>query len=732
MLDEREHERYNRSISSGGKMRKRAKTFKLIVALAVFFGAVMPVRPLYALDEEPQAEVTEVGNWAEFVSAMENGGAVKLKDDVTKTLGDAGATIPSDVEVVLDLDGHTLSLMTEGVRGLINRGKLTVTGNGVVNNGTEKNDAWGLIDNYGQLVVENGEFVDFGEGGGAALKNRPTGTMTIWSGSIRGYGEAAGNACLYSEGILMVGDGVKMQNDATDQKKDGYYGAYPVIIADGEAVFGETVGAIENPIEVTGKRGGLSTNGGTVTVKNGIYNGDKYYGYWITNDDGLTDVQIEYGEFNGKMYGLRAGVDDGKQDASDAYIEIRGGKFYGETKAAASLNNSGSVRDWGLEISGGEFSSLINENYVIEDYTVYETYDENYPYVVAEKAQADFPEAIYMPEGGSYDISGLMNESAKKYGAFALDGLGDDATYDDWVITDVEVGEGVFAYNFTDAYRQSDYGSVPVIVYKAVNPDDNVSDEDADTTRSDAQEIIDAIMSDKATGDGFSYAEGVTADDVKEAVVQGNMITTKIEANEVKVEDVEGEVATKIDEEVAEMDESAVVAGYYDIDIALLATKGSDITTLGYLTELSDEVVVTVAMPEDLTVVDEGYVRNYFVVRYHNGVTERIPAVDNGDGTFSFKSGLFSTYALAYVDIASDVEPEGPSEDGGENGAVEEDSETTAPDTGVYTADDTIGARISRLSSMMFWMIVTFGAALGARKMQLRRWGKQRRSCKRS
>lgn len=49
--------------------------------------------------------------------------------------------------------------------------------------------------------------------------------------------------------------------------------------------------------------------------------------------------------------------------------------------------------------------------------------------------------------------------------------------------------------------------------------------------------------------------------------------------------------------------------------------------------------------------------RTYFVIRVHDNVVTKLPAKVNADGTLSFETDCFSTYALAYEDIAKPVAP---------------------------------------------------------------------------
>ena len=77
---------------------------------------------------------------------------------------------------------------------------------------------------------------------------------------------------------------------------------------------------------------------------------------------------------------------------------------------------------------------------------------------------------------------------------------------------------------------------------------------------------------------------------------------------------------------------------------------------LGNLTQLSKPMTFKVAIPTDF--IKEG--REYFIIRIHNGLAEKLDTTLNEDGTLSFSTDKFSTYALAYADQAGTqvVDPE--------------------------------------------------------------------------
>lgn len=358
-----------------------------VVSLALVAAPVLPISGYLGGSASALTEAGEVEDFTELLEAVAEGGTVRLAKDITRGVDDAQIIVAANKSVVLDLNGHTLSLLTNGTRGMRNNGSLTITGNGTITDGPEITEAWGLIDNYGTLLIENGTFLDYGQGGGAALKNRPGASMTINGSEIHGYATAGGNACVYSEGALAVGDGVEMTNLATDEMytdsyNDSYFGAYALIVANGTATFGTTVGPTVNQVVVDGNRGAVAVNGGELVVNNGAYYGRKYYGMWITNNGDVSNVDIKYAESYGAKYGLYSSVDDGKQDLSDVGITIAGGRFAGGTKAAVAVNASKSEHSFGMAITGGEFSTEPDSSYLAENYVAGLTEDVDYPYMV--------------------------------------------------------------------------------------------------------------------------------------------------------------------------------------------------------------------------------------------------------------------------------------------------------------------------------------------------------------
>lgn len=168
--------------------------------------------------------------------------------------------------------------------------------------------------------------------------------------------------------------------------------------------------------------------------------------------------------------------------------------------------------------------------------------------------------------------------------------------------------------------------------------------EDKKTEASIEQEAQN-VVSDIEGALSASVVDETTAEKVSEALSKGQTVTAEIVVKEIKQEEI-----TQIDKEVIEDIEDKVTSvlgedakvQYLDVAIVLKA----DDKELGTLNKLEGKITITVAIPEELKA--EG--RTYKVIRNHNGDVKVLDTVLNEDGTISFETDRFSTYALAYAD----------------------------------------------------------------------------------
>lgn len=164
------------------------------------------------------------------------------------------------------------------------------------------------------------------------------------------------------------------------------------------------------------------------------------------------------------------------------------------------------------------------------------------------------------------------------------------------------------------------------------------------------------IVKDKETAEKINQETQTVVDDIQAGRVSDSVDEeTAKKVSEAK-ETVTAEIVVKElnQEEIAQNDKAVIedtvtsVLGedakvqYLDVAIVLKA----DDKELGTLNKLKEEIWITVAIPEELKA--EG--RTYKVIRNHNGEVTILDTVLNEDGTISFKTDRFSTYALAYAD----------------------------------------------------------------------------------
>lgn len=91
---------------------------------------------------------------------------------------------------------------------------------------------------------------------------------------------------------------------------------------------------------------------------------------------------------------------------------------------------------------------------------------------------------------------------------------------------------------------------------------------------------------------------------------------------------------------------------------------------------LTTPLKLTIGVPKSFPAVADGYTRTYAVLRLHEGSVTELPTTLNSDGTLSFETDKFSTYALAYTD-------------------TKEDTSETATTTAATTATTTVAASTS-------------------------------------
>ena len=248
---------------------------------------------------------------------------------------------------------------------------------------------------------------------------------------------------------------------------------------------------------------------------------------------------------------------------------------------------------------------------------------------------------------------------------------------------------------------------------------------DADSSETLSSET-EQIISDVLQGNSTSAVNAETQKALEDAVKGGQTISTKVEATTVLDSSaVPAEDKSGIETFVQAMDKDAVIAQYLDLKVLLLA----DNQEIGEISQLSNPITFTLAIPDSLKA--DG--RVFTVVRVHNGQEEALKTIMNEDGTISFSTDRFSTYALVYTDAETTPgeDPTNPPEDPTTPDDPENPNQPTTPDDTTDPDQPTTGSdgpQTGDTSNVMLWvgilvlaacaMTVTLGFAATKRKVR--------------
>ena len=174
-----------------------------------------------------------------------------------------------------------------------------------------------------------------------------------------------------------------------------------------------------------------------------------------------------------------------------------------------------------------------------------------------------------------------------------------------------------------------------------------VAKENTEVNKKAAEEVS-KLVDEIVDGKTVKGIDEELAAKIKAAVEAGKEVKVEVSTKQVEAKDIKDDV---IKVEALLKDGNKVVM-YYDIDV-LVQIDGE---TVGTVTELGDKIKLSVPVPTNLPEVADGYVREFTVVRVHNGVAEKLDTTVVGD-VITFLSADFSTYALTYEDVKVTVNP---------------------------------------------------------------------------
>ena len=388
--------------------------------------------------------------------------------------------------------------------------------------------------------------------------------------------------------------------------------------------YGVTVnlyGTLNGVADSTGDRGhGIYVNGNIQHKENypiiNIYEGAKI----TTPGDGIYAAgyakwNIEGATINGAIgIGAKSGIFNLKNvyiKATDPYMDPKywGNGIYSNGAAIQIESNNGYAGAIEITIDGGKYES-------VNAYAIHH----------------------YLASKNGENINNSLENLTIKNGTFigGKDNIAIDVVDGEKIAITGGIYSSSVAKYITDEYVESKLENNYVVAKKEVKIDTPTID-----TTKPVEEVTVGVKENKDLNDTLKEAlkgSKIDASDINAIIL--------VEISNQKETEVPEEVSKSINDLTKENNNIKLLA-FFDITLAVKNNITGE--ALGNLTELNKKIAFNMALPENIAKVEEGYTRKYYVVRYHDGKPEVIPATVDGN-IITFESDKFSTYALAYED----------------------------------------------------------------------------------
>lgn len=280
---------------------------------------------------------------------------IRLTEDIEDLKTEDIIVIPADAKIILDMNGKTISTTNDFVgRPIKNNGYLTVTGKGTIDSSLSDSDGYGAIDNYGELVIENGTFTGSVNASGASIKNRPKAELTIRDGLFNGAPTA-----VYNSGKADIYGGTFDCHSCSSCNKNSWGYTIQSHYNSG----GDMPELNFYDGTVIGVQGAFSTSAGKTEIYDGTFEtvacdkhptgNSAYYALYVAGESGEVVCNVHGGIF--KSISKVAAYIGNSNDGGDKLDAVA--NFYGGTFITGDKSNVIRVDEklGGLEISGGQY-----------------------------------------------------------------------------------------------------------------------------------------------------------------------------------------------------------------------------------------------------------------------------------------------------------------------------------------------------------------------------------------
>ena len=313
---------------------KMNRFWALLLVLTMLLGMIPAV--------SAAGDVTEVSTSADFVTAMANGGNIKLTAGFALS---SPVEVPASVTVVLDLNGQTISSANGCANYIGNAGNLTIMDSSGEKNGcisvTSENagakETIKCVVNTGTLVINGGNFTAISDKGTANAVRSEAGSVTINAGTFYAKYNSVGG---YNPYLIYV--------KATTLTINGGDFTAESISADS----GSRVAVINSN---DGSNQNITINGGNFTA-------------WRNNTTGKVCL-IRMGSnnvtINGGVFKLQGGNDQTFVDKKGTNITVVGGTYLKDNNAVCDM--SGLITSDYTQVSDGTVAKKVGAYSELKD-----------------------------------------------------------------------------------------------------------------------------------------------------------------------------------------------------------------------------------------------------------------------------------------------------------------------------------------------------------------------------
>ncbi len=523
--------------------------------------------------------------------------------------------VKSGSNVTIDLNGYNLTVdgdaitvesgATATIRG--SDSKVNSTQGAVVNlggtvtieSGTYNSSEWYTIKNLANMTIKGGVFTqDTNNTGDSSLIANGWYNGKTSSGNDRNVPVPTGNSPV---AILTIDGGTFTQYTTTSTIKSDDWSK-----------------TIINSGEFTSVNGTLIQVTGDVAISGGKYKGDG-------------DIFLFYGDGTEGYEATKLNVSGGDFDAkyitrthTTGTLTITGGTF----KNLTEVQNPMDKKDYSKNITGGTYNCDVKD----EIASGYSTYKTTSGYDVKKTGEISVESnEIIMSKGSTKDLGISVTNNLEKYLTISSN---DDSVVSikDNKITANKVGKATITASLSNGTSKQ----VSVVVYEIVGEEN--TDEVNDT-----KQVVNEIVNQIINGEEVAGLTDEQKQAIETSVKDGEKLVVDVDSTLVDSEEI-SEDASKVE---AVIKNDAKIAGYYNIDIIIKNEQGTEITKLS---QLNKEIQITISIPEGISKVEDGYTRKYTIIRVHDGVAEELETIYNENGTLTFSSDKYSTYAITYVD----------------------------------------------------------------------------------